>query len=168
MKKTTKNKRDHTRNKSKAAFARLLKKAQDGNDITENDLKDSEKARKGLVGPDELVYGDVLSMFKDEKIHHFSVPFEAEWQLVFFEQECWIDYIISEDSDLVALGAEIVLVDVKFGKDDKTKPSFKLFSRQELLASASSGSVPLSNYEVTGTRACSIPWVRLHWTPFWL
>jgi len=90
MKKTTKNKRDHTRNKSKAAFARLLKKAQDGNDITENDLKDSEKARKGLVGPDELVYGDVLSMFKDEKIHHFSVPFEAEWQLVFFEQEGWI------------------------------------------------------------------------------
>jgi 5'-3' exonuclease len=47
----------------------------------------------------------------------FAAPFEAEWQLVYFEQNRMISSIISEDGDCLILGAQTVvaMIDWKSG-----------------------------------------------------
>ena len=54
---------------------------------------------------DEMLYV-IVSWLKEEGIDVVCAPFEAEWQLVFVEKIGFIDGIMTEDGDVIALGAQ--------------------------------------------------------------
>jgi len=76
------------------------------------DRKDVDDLRKKNTFPREDVIALIIDWFREEKISFFSAPFEAEWQLVYFEKNNMISSIISEDGDCFILGARTVVTGI--------------------------------------------------------
>ena len=51
----------------------------------------------------------LIEMLKQEKVKYVVAPYEADAQLVYLEKNNYISAIISEDSDLLVFGAEVLL-----------------------------------------------------------
>jgi 5'-3' exonuclease len=81
------------------------------------DRKDADELWKKITFPREDVLALIVQWFCSENISFFAAPFEAECQLVCFEQNKMISSIISEDGDCLILGAQTVvtIIDWKSG-----------------------------------------------------
>jgi 5'-3' exonuclease len=105
---------------SRKAFENLLSKALRGETLTDEHLKEAGKLRKKMTAPDETIYGEVINHMKAKGRIMFGAPYEAEWQLVEMQLAGFLDYIISEDSDLIILKGSKIIVDLKFDQDPST------------------------------------------------
>ena len=62
----------------------------------------------------EDIVADIIEWIKE--IDHISAvcaPYEADWQLAFFEKKGYIDCVYSHDSDLTILGCRHVISNLK-------------------------------------------------------
>jgi 5'-3' exonuclease len=76
------------------------RRAQDFGDV-QRLMKDTTYVRSDIVAT-------VIKIAKELGVEFYSAPFEADWQLVSMEREGLIDFILSTDSDYIALGAQCV------------------------------------------------------------
>ena len=68
----------------------------------------------------------VINKLREEKIPYLVSPFESDAQLTYLVNNNFVDFVISEDSDLIPFGADRVLF--KFRSDN-----MKLYERSKLL-----------------------------------
>ena len=74
----------------------------------------------------------IVRKLREERIPYIISPFESDAQLTHLVNNNFVDFVISEDSDLIPFGAEKVLF--KFGRSDpKSKNMNMYYERWKLL-----------------------------------
>lgn len=74
----------------------------------------------------------IIRKLREERIPYMISPFESDAQLTHLVNNNFVDFVISEDSDLIPFGAEKVLF--KFGRSDpKSKNMNMYYERSKLL-----------------------------------
>ena len=77
-------------------------------------LDEYNKLSKGCVTPTEDIYDIVHRWALANSIKCVCAPMEAEWQLVSMEAEGLIEAIVSNDSDILALGGKKLISSINF------------------------------------------------------
>ena len=72
------------------------------------------KLKRDSVKVDEYFLAELISYFKRNSQVFIIAPCEADSQLVYMQNKSIIDYILSEDTDLIALGATNVVQNVDY------------------------------------------------------
>ena len=119
LKSQTKLERKKNVDSQKAKLDGLVAKYRRGGRITDDDRKSIKACRRAISVPDEIIYGQVILFMKKNKMIVFGAPGEAEHQMVEFQNSGYLDTIITRDADLVALGAESVILDLKLNDNPK-------------------------------------------------
>ena len=87
------------------------------NEVTMESLKlirkgmEKEAQSKRLEGIDinpQMAY-EFIKLLKQKKVEYYVAPYEADVQLAYLEKINYVDCVITEDSDLLALGCKKVL-----------------------------------------------------------
>jgi 5'-3' exonuclease len=126
MKSVAREKRNDTLQKAREGLSELYDRSKRGETITVADRQAGYKFMKDSFEPDQELVSLVVEWMKEEAIEYFNAPFEAEWQLVEFENQNIIQGVICVDSDFVILGAKRLLVDTSF---NKRSPSCYVYDR---------------------------------------
>ena len=103
-----------------------------GGTITEEDHNNVKVHRRGLYIPDKVIYGQVIRYMKEKGMLVFGAPGEAEHQLVELQRAGFIDFILTRDTDLIALGATRVMFDFKM-QESAGKATFVDFYREKVM-----------------------------------
>lgn len=77
--------------------------------LSRNDAGKARELMKRCVSVTPEILHSVLSALKISGIEYIISPYEADAQLYFLQKIHYIDYIVTEDSDLIAYGAQKVL-----------------------------------------------------------
>jgi hypothetical protein len=87
----------------------------------------------------------------ENEIEYKCAPFEAEWQLVYLEMIGEIHGMITQDSDVLVLGAKVALLDVKF-HDEASKRNCAFFEFSEVFEREG----PLVLFPLDGLHNCML------------
>ncbi len=63
------------------------------------------------------VYAETIQWAKDMKVEYCCASFEADGQLCEMEKSGVVDFIVTEDLDLIALGCEVCVFQLKHRGD---------------------------------------------------
>jgi 5'-3' exonuclease len=102
--------------------------------ISDKERKDAVKDMLLHTKPGEEIISLVKNWMMAECISYECAPFEADWQLIALEQQGIIDGIMTNDSDLIALGGSNLYFDAKFASSGKESTCVH-FNRSDVLAS---------------------------------
>ena len=100
MKKIEEEERQKRRNEVTMESLKLIRKG-----------KEKEAQTKRLEGIDinpQMAY-EFIKLLKQKKVEYYVAPYEADVQLAYLEKINYVDCVITEDSDLLALGCKKVL-----------------------------------------------------------
>ena len=111
VKNLTKEKRKNTRLQAGADWEQLKQKVTANADdvITGEELKKATAARMKMAHPTASDHAAVLEWMKANSIEVYGSLFEADQQMIQLEKDGIVDGIISEDGDIIILGAQFVL-----------------------------------------------------------
>lgn len=100
MKKDTSQKRRERKENARERVEELLSKGK---------RKEALSQMARCVKVDRVLDGKLICALEAEGIRYMRAPYEADPQLAYLERICEIDYIATEDSDLIVYGAKKVL-----------------------------------------------------------
>lgn len=80
--------------------------------------KAKELMKQCLILTDEILYG-ILEMLRLENIEYIISPYESDAQLCYLQRIGYIDYIMTEDSDLIVYGCTQILYKFDGNKVDE-------------------------------------------------
>ena len=116
MKKIEEEERQKRRNEVTMESLKLIRKG-----------KEKEAQTKRLEGIDinpQMAY-EFIKLLKQKKVEYYVAPYEADVQLAYLSKINYVDCVITEDSDLLALGCKKVLykldLDTNIGLEIETK-----------------------------------------------
>ena len=116
MKKIEEEERQKRRNEVTMESLKLIRKG-----------KEKEAQTKRLEGIDinpQMAY-EFIKLLKQKKVEYYVAPYEADVQLAYLDKINYVDCVITEDSDLLALGCKKVLykldLDTNIGLEIETK-----------------------------------------------
>ena len=116
MKKIEEEERKKRRNEVTMESLKLIRKG-----------KEKEAQTKRLEGIDinpQMAY-EFIKLLKQKKVEYYVAPYEADVQLAYLSKINYVDCVITEDSDLLALGCKKVLykldLDTNIGLEIETK-----------------------------------------------
>ena len=116
MKKIEEEERQKRRNEVTMESLKLIRKG-----------KEKEAQTKRLEGIDinpQMAY-ELIKLLKQKKVEYYVAPYEADVQLAYLSKINYVDCVITEDSDLLALGCKKVLykldLDTNIGLEIETK-----------------------------------------------
>lgn len=122
MKAGTARKRREKKEEAKRKIDELLQRGR---------IREARALMGRCVKVDGKMVANLVSALDSLGISHIFAPYEADPQLAYLQREAYIDYIITEDSDLVAYGADMILF-----KLDAQKGA-ELFDRKRILRACS-------------------------------
>ena len=76
---------------------------------------DKTKALKAAVSISPALVGAVIAALRDEGARYIYAPYEADPQLRYLDKCGFVDYVLTVDSDLIALGTRRTLISTNFG-----------------------------------------------------
>ena len=82
-------------------------------EIIVDDICASWDTKAKAFKPTKELQAVLLEYMQEKGIEYFEAPFEADWQLVKFEQSGYIYTIMSTDEDCIILGAKEIIVQKK-------------------------------------------------------
>lgn len=77
--------------------------------LKRKDVSKAEDLMKRCASITKDVINSIIQMLRVSKIEYFISPYEADAQLFYLQKIGYIDYIMTEDSDLIAYGATNIL-----------------------------------------------------------
>lgn len=77
--------------------------------LKRNNLERARELMKRCVSVTPEILHSVLNFLRKHNIEYIVSPYEADAQLYFLQKQGFIDYIITEDSDLIVYGATKIL-----------------------------------------------------------
>jgi len=122
---------------SKQKLDNLLDKHNNGHNITNDELNEIKKLRRGISAPDEVAYGKAIQYMKSNNMIVFGAPGEAEHQLVKLQQQKLIDTILTRDADLIPLNASHIIYDLKFNYSDVGQSKIVIYKRDTIISNTS-------------------------------
>lgn len=126
---------------SDAKFKELLMKHISGESLSSDDFNNMKKLRRAKSVPDEIAYGSAIRYMKQYNMTVFGAPGEAEHQLVELQNSGYIDIILTRDADLIPLGSQLVIYDLKPNYSDMIKSQMVLYNRDNIVSNASEGTL---------------------------
>mmetsp|Transcript_22307 Transcript_22307/g.36684 ORF Transcript_22307/g.36684 Transcript_22307/m.36684 type:complete len:659 (+) Transcript_22307:219-2195(+) len=130
-KQSTKDKRLELRRTNGADWLKHHERAKENQTISDEDLKTATAARMSMSHPTAIDYAAILKWMVDDGIEHYGSLYEADQQMIQLEKDGIVDGIISEDGDMIALGAKRLLC--KMSRKANGEYQFKLFERERFL-----------------------------------
>jgi 5'-3' exonuclease len=109
----------------------LLAKANNGENMSEAEREQFKKNWSDMNVPTNSLIATIANWLNENEIEYKCAPFEAEWQLVYLEMIGEIHGMITQDSDVLVLGAKVALLDVKF-HDEASKRNCAFFEFSEV------------------------------------
>ena len=102
-------------------------------------IQEREAQTKKIEGIDinpQMAY-EFIKLLKQKGVEYYVAPYEADIQLAYLDKINYVDCIITEDSDLLALGCKKVLykldLDTNIGFEIETKNLKKLYSNNNTI-----------------------------------
>ena len=86
-----------------------------------------------LSHPTVVDHANILRWMKENNIECIGSNAEADQQMIQLERDGVVDGIITEDSDIVALGAKRIIC--KMSRKNNGKIQFKVFNREQFIHS---------------------------------
>lgn len=77
--------------------------------LNRNEIKKAREIMKRCASVTPTVLYSIIRALKASGIEYIISPYEADAQLYFLQRICYIDYILTEDSDLIVYGAKKIL-----------------------------------------------------------
>lgn len=69
----------------------------------------AKELMKQCVSINEEMLSEIISMLKREKIEYIISPYESDAQLTYLQKTGYVDYVMTEDSDLIVFGCDKML-----------------------------------------------------------
>ena len=130
-KKSTKLERIRKVELAQQKYDSIRAKVNGGQQLSEDELSEAKKLRRAISVPDEIAYGKSINHMRKYGMNMFGAPGEAEHQLVEFQNEGIIDVILTRDADLIPLGAQRVIYDLKLNYAEVEKSTMVLYDRDK-------------------------------------
>lgn len=81
--------------------------------LKRNKIQDAKKLMRQCVSvKDEYVY-DIIQMLKQNNIEYIISPYESDAQLCYLQKINYVDYLLTQDSDLIVYGCTNILYNFK-------------------------------------------------------
>ncbi|CAE7283249.1 exo1 [Symbiodinium pilosum] len=105
--------------------------------LSEGDLEQAKSCLAQAVEITEDQIDDVVRLLATQEVKYIHAPFEADAQMVYLAWHGHVDFCISEDSDLLALGCPQVLYKLRadgFGREILLQDALNGFSLEDFQA----------------------------------
>ena len=145
MKLEEKARRSGLKQKSGKDYLTLLERAKENTSLSfsKTELEKAFKARKNMACPTNLDQANIVAWLKDNGIECYGSLCEADQQMVRLEKDGVVDGIITEDGDLVVLGANVVFCKMKIVNGE---PQFKVYKREDFFSDSNPFQSKLCTY----------------------
>ena len=146
IKDDTKKKRIITRDRRGKEWLILYNKAKEESNISvaPETLKEATEDRMKMSHPNAVDHANILRWMKENDIECIGSIAEADQQMVQLERDGVVDGVISEDGDIVALGAKRVLC--KMSRKNNGHFQFKVFEWEKFVSAENPYNSKLSRY----------------------
>lgn len=99
--------KDHTNNLRKIKKDKIRQDVLDH--LKNNNVKRAKELMKQCVSISKEMLGNVIKMLNRENVKYMVSPYESDAQMCYLQKIGYVDYIITEDSDLIPFGCDKIL-----------------------------------------------------------
>ena len=138
LKDVTRDKRDMTREAAGKDWEKMVNKViqRDDAQLSEEEMQKATASRMGMKKPNPVDHAAILKWMKEENILCCGSLLEADQQMVKLEKDGIVEGIITEDGDIVGLGARRVLC--KYSRKTNGEYQFQYYDRDIFMQSYNS------------------------------
>ncbi|KAM0679311.1 Rad2 nuclease [Binucleata daphniae] len=103
--------KEHTNKERKERKEKCVKKVLEL--LKRNKVQEAKKLMRQCISVKNEYLYDILQMLKAENIEYIISPYESDAQLCYLQKINYVDYLLTQDSDLIVYGCDKILYNLK-------------------------------------------------------